>query len=252
MTRETVTLVLNGGADVSMGDFARAVQHFDRLLTALSRAQTGSGTTAIEWQLERLATGSAILTAAADHPKAQAVTDAYSEVGRALRTDEPFPYGKRVESPARDLLAMLGHGVSEIRFETSRDETVLQSTPHEEPVAVPLAISLGEVEGVVEVLSSRRGLHFNLYDSLFDRPVSCYVREGHADQMRDIWGKRVVVEGRISRDPAGRAVAVRDISAITPVVPSGEKAWRRARGAIPARPGSPPPEAIIRKLRDAR
>ena len=251
MARETVTLALNSGAEVSVRDFSQALVYFDRLLRALSRAHTGRSTPAIEWQLEHLATGSAILTAGADHPKAQEVAQGYLRVGHALRNEEPVPYGKRVEAPATELLRMLKNGVNEIRFETSQDESVLRSSVERRPVAVPLAVSLGAVEGVVEVLSSRRGLYFNLYDALFDRPVSCYVSDEHADQMRDIWGKRVIVEGRVSRDPAGYAVAVRDISAITPVVSGAQKTWRHSRGAIAVRPGAPRPEEVIRKMRDA-
>ncbi|MDE2670779.1 MAG: hypothetical protein OXI51_14130 [Chloroflexota bacterium] len=251
MVRETVTLALNSGTDVSVGDFARAVHHFDRLLTALSRAHSGKDAQPIEWQLERLATGSAILTAATDHPRAGAVVDGYLRVGRALTDGEPLPYGRRVHDPAEDLLKMLSAGVHEIRFETREDEAVLRSSTEREPIAVPLAVSVGAVEGTVEVLSSRRGLRFNLYDSLFDRAVSCYVRSDAGDLLRDIWGKRVVVEGRVSRDPAGRPVAVREISEVTVVDPPVPGGWRRARGAIPARPGSPRPEEILRRVRDA-
>lgn len=251
MPRETVTLALNSGSDVSVSDFAQALVHFDRLIKALSNAHTGRGTPPIDWQLERLAMGSAVLTAGADHPQAPAVKEGYLRVGRALKDNETLPYGKRVQDPAKDLLRMLTNGVREIRFETSEDEAVLRSSDERKPVAVPLAVSMGAVEGVVEVLSSRRGLRFNLYDTLFDRPVSCYVRDDAGDLLRDIWGKRVIVEGRVSRDPAGHPVAVRDIREITRVPQAPPGSWRRARAAIPARPGSPRPEEVLRRVRDA-
>ena len=49
-----------------------------------------------------------------------------------------------------------------------------------------------------------------MYDELFDSAVSSYLGEEHEDMMRDAWGKRLIVEGWIRRDPeTGRPVTVR-------------------------------------------
>lgn len=252
MPRETVTLALNPGAAVALGDFVAAMSHFDRLLRALAQAHRGKDMPEMTWRLDGLAGGSAVVTASAEHPAAAAAADGYLQAARCDERESRVQ-GKRVEASAGKLLGMLGSGIEEMRFETSRGEVVLQYGGERKPVDVPLAVALGEVEGVVETLSRRRGLKFTLYEPLFDRPVSCYVREDSAEHLRGIWGKRVIVEGRVSRDPAtGSAVAIRDITAITPVVPTAPGAWRKTRGAIKARPGSPPPEEIVRKMRDAR
>lgn len=254
MPRETVTLALNSGSDVSLSDFAKAVSCFDRLIKALSEAKAGRSEP-VQWQMEELAVGSAVVTARATHSdpaRVEAVTQAFEAVGHALGQGDPAPFGERVQAPARDMLALLSNGVREIRFETSEAEAVLRSGQDRRPVVVPLDASIGAVEGVVEVLSRRRGLHFNLYDPLLQRPVSCYVSGEHSDLMRDIWGKRVVVRGRVSREPErGYPVAVREITAIDPVGDRAAGSYRKARGIIPLEAGAPRPEETIRKMRDA-
>lgn len=46
------------------------------------------------------------------------------------------------------------------------------------------------IEGVVQTLTSRRGLRFTLFDSLHDQAVSCYLEDGQEELMRGVWGRR--------------------------------------------------------------
>ena len=253
MPRETVTLALNSGTAIGFGEFADAVARFDKLLKALSEAVAGRNEP-VEWWFGKVATGSAVVTVDAEHPKAPIVARDYLKVGRALDGHGDMPHGKRVRVRAEGLAAMLRNGVREIRLETSEDDVVLRAGGplHDGPVVVPLRPALGAIEGTVEVLSRRRGLHFNLYDALHDRPVSCYVSGEHADLMRDVWGRRVIVQGLVSRDAEhGWPLAVREVTRIEPVpeVPPGS--YRLARGVLPRRPGQPRAEEAIRRTRDA-
>ena len=112
--------------------------------------------------------------------------------------------------------------------------------------------SLGAIECKVQTLSNRKGLRFNLYDTLHDRSVACYVEEGKEDLLREIWGKRATVEGEVSRDKVtGRPVAVRRIAAIRIQPESQKGSYLKARGSAPRKPGAPRAEEIIRRLRDA-
>lgn len=252
MPRETVTLALNSGTDIGFGEFAEAVSHFASLLKALSEAVAGRKAP-VDWWFGKVAAGSAVVTVDAEHPQAPIVAKDYLKVGRALDGHGDMPHGERVRVPAEGLAAMLGNGMREIRFQTSEDDVVLRAGAplHDKPVVVPLRPALGAIEGTVEVLSRRRGLHFNLYDSLHDRPVSCYVSGEHADLMRDIWGRRVIVQGLVSRDAErGWPFAVREVTRIEPVPEAVPGAWRKARGAIPRQPGQPRAEEAIRRLRD--
>lgn len=252
MPRETVTLALNSGTDIGFGEFAEAVTHFAAMLKAISEAVAGRNEP-IAWWFGEIAAGSAVVTAVSDDEKAAVVARDCLKVGRALDGHGDMPHGDRVRVAAEGLAAMLRNGVREFRFQTSEDDVVLcRNALHDKPVVVPLRPALGAIEGTVEVLSRRRGLHFTLYDSLHDCPVSCYVGAEHADLMRDIWGRRVIVQGLVSRDAErGWPFAVREVMRIerVPEVPPGS--YRRARGILPRRPGQPRAEEAIRRLRDA-
>ena len=111
----------------------------------------------------------------------------------------------------------------------------------------------GAIEGVVQALSMRRGLRFTLYDTIFDKAVSCYLKEGRESIMRDAWGRRAIVEGTVARDSdTVRAVTVRQVSGVE-IMPDPEPgSYRLARAVSPRRPDDGLlPEDRIRRLRDA-
>jgi len=56
---------------------------------------------------------------------------------------------------------------------------------------------LGSIEGKLEVISSRRGLHFVIYDSLKNRPVTCYFKDDFIEKVLTAFNKRVYVFGLI-------------------------------------------------------
>jgi hypothetical protein len=112
--------------------------------------------------------------------------------------------------------------------------------------------SLGAIEGRIQTLSNRKGLRFVVFDILNDRAVSCYLSEGQEDRMREIWGKRAIVEGEISREKeTGRPLAIRHITDIKVLEEIGRGGYLRARAIAPRKLGAPLAEVIIRQLRDA-
>jgi len=116
--------------------------------------------------------------------------------------------------------------------------------------SVTLALAYGGVQGRVQTLTNRGGLRCTLYDTLFDRAVSCYLEQGHEDIMRDVWGRVAVVEGLVSRDQiTGRPQVVRGVRNVTVVRQTRSDAWTSTRGILP--PGPAEPEVVIRALRDA-
>ena len=48
--------------------------------------------------------------------------------------------------------------------------------------------TLGTIRGRIEMLSQRRGLHFSLYDSVYDLAVACFPAKDMESTMRDAWG----------------------------------------------------------------
>jgi len=251
MANDTVTLVLDG--EVPLDLFVEAVRRFDGLVRALARE---SGADKATWIVTNLDASSALATARGQSNGA--VTDAqieevvrkYLAVGKALQEREPLAFSSPVQKEAIALTQVLNGAVSAIRFETAEDDaTVRASTEKPSPLGETI-VSYGAVEGRVQALSSRGGLRFTLYDTLHDRAVSCYMASGHEDEMRDIWGRRTVIEGRLTRDrESGRPLAVREITAVTVLREVEPSAYQGLRGLSPG--GGLSAEAAIRRLRNA-
>src|SRR6266567_3235025 len=80
MVADTITLALNG--DVPIADFSRAIEHFVRLVAALTE-EVGRGVQ-IAWVVDQLEAGSAITTIrgeAEDLDSVERVVRAYAVVG---------------------------------------------------------------------------------------------------------------------------------------------------------------------------
>ena len=80
----------------------------------------------------------------------------------------------------------------------------------------------------------------------------CLLRQEQAELVRGAWGRRVLVEGWVKREPTtGRPVEISPVEdiAILPEVTPGT--YRRARAVASARPDDPSTEGVMRRLRDA-
>lgn len=257
MPKDTMTFALTG--EVSLEDFVGAMGRFRGLVDSLT-SDIASGA-AITWLVSGLDYGSAIATVRGvpgdpdAYPKVEAVVQAYGAVGRALERHEPIPFSPRVARSAEQVREIVGRRVQSVRFETADADAVivaavLPAEPRRSRGAGAPAV--GAVEGRIQTVSNRGSLRFTLYDLVDDRAISCYLREGEEDLLRNLWGRVVVVEGRIKRDAVlGRPASIRDIASVQPRTEPQPGAFRRARGVIPWSPGDPRPEEILRRARDA-
>ena len=254
MADDIVTLALDG--EISVADFAKAVAAFDGLVRALTDAVAPHSD--MQWMIERLDTSSAVMTAraeSADTDEVESVTQAFSVVGRSLSTSEPIPYPPLVEQHARSIASLIDGRIPDVRFETSRATHVVDTVP-----GIGLSVvrektmtARGAVLGIVQTLSNRHGLRFTLYDIIFDKAVSCYLRENQEEMMRDVWGKRAIVEGTVTRDPdRGRPLAIRQITNVELSLEPVRESYRTARGIARTSPDAETPEDVIRRLRDAQ
>jgi hypothetical protein len=249
MTDTTITLALNG--DVPLDDFADGIREFWRLVNALT--QEVSGKSDIAWFIDELHGGSAIATIRGEADQVEdveRVVHAYAVVGRALERNEVIPYSPRVAKAARSLTSLLNGNITSIRFET---ETVTSTVTTGAPDQSRAYLSaFGAVEGRIETLRSRHRLSFTLYDSLNDQAVYCTLRSEQSELVRDAWGKRVIVEGWIKREPvSGRPVEISPVESIITLPEVMPGSYRRARAVAPPRLDAPSTEEAIRRLRDA-
>lgn len=264
MPDDILGLELNG--KVTLHDFARAIQRLHSLVAKLE-AEVAPGAQ-ISWIVDDLHPGSAFASwkGQAKKPDQQfnvsRVVRAYGDVGNALQEGrEPF-HSEEVVKSATLLIALIDKNIDFMRFETSEDDAIVRRTEtagpgklgrvHAAPAPHGLDTAYGAVEGRIQTLSNRGHLRFTLYDALHDRAVSCYLAEGHEDIMRDVWGKRAIVEGIVRRDAeTGRALTVRQITRVTVIPELDVESYKRARGIAPVPPGGIDADEAIRRVRDA-
>lgn len=250
MANDTITLALSG--EVSLDQFAAAVKDFSALVDALSAEIAGQDRA--EWIVEYLDAGSATMTfagQATEEETVERIARAYAVVGHSLAKGEALPYSDKVQSAARRITGVLDGTVTAVRFET-QEETATVVSPSVQAEAQRQLHAYGSVEGRVQTLTSRGGLRFVLYDSLFGKAVYCYLQAGGEEMMRGAWDRRAVVEGWVSREPVtGRPVSIRQVMGVRLLDEIERGSYRKARGAVPLGENDPPPEETLRILRDA-
>jgi hypothetical protein len=255
-TNDTITLVLDG--EVSLDAYARALQSFQGLIAALSSEVAHNSS--LTWVVSSLQGSSAISTIRGRGPAddVASVVNAYEAVGEAAQNRTAIPFSPKIEAEARQILKLVDSGaVDSIRFETQQRDAIVRRDHlrlvKDEPAKQALADStaLGAVVGRVDTLSRRDGLRFTLYDALNDKAVSCYLKPGFEEIMRNVWGRLATVTGVVRRDAVtGRPLSIRQVTEVRPLPEGSLGDWRAARGARPGTPGRSP-EAAIRAVRDA-
>ena len=248
MSETTLTFELGGR--VEFKEFEEGIRLFTRLVSNLTPR---SG---VAWVVEDLQPGSALVTlrGESDDPaKVEQIIAEYGEIGCALAQHEPPRHTKtRVVQAAHAIADFVGPREYVILGTPNQDYIVYGNHVANDKAHIAPSVSIGAITGRVQTLSSRSGLRFNLYDTVHDRAVACYLGPGQEEIMREAWGNRATVVGRVSRDPmTGKPISIRDIRQVELLDDIAPGTYRQARGAVPWEPGDMPPEEAIRLIRDA-
>lgn len=257
MAKDTITLALNG--DVTLNDFSKALREFSNLVKGIS-IDVASGKK-IEWVIVDLEAGSATATIqgvveqAEDLEDVEKCVDEYIKVGRCIRERKSlYNYSSVTQKAANNLTKIMNGRITSLRFENPEDDVELfkpQEIEDEIGQLTVLEHVRGAVKGRVESMTKHNQLRFTLYDLLDNRAIPCYLAPGSIEIMREAWGKIVLVEGIVHRDPdSGRATTVRHVQNIKIVHELEPGAWRKAIGAARGFLGDELPEDIIRRSRD--
>lgn len=260
-TDNSVTLRLNGS--VLLDEFADGVDRFRQIVDGLTKAIARNEE--IEWAIgglffapsQEFDVAKTTALGHATEAKARAaiweVVTRYERIGMALRSGRPLPseFPKVVRQAADDLRSMINGKIRSITFETPSKDIEIKRIPQPEQAPQVADVSFGAIEGRVETISRRGQLHFTIYDRGFDSPVSCYVSSGMEEQMKTIWGRMVMVEGMVRRDPeTDRPTAIRDVRAIVQLREAEDWNYESVVGISPWKAGERMPEDTIRQLRD--
>jgi hypothetical protein len=250
MSKDTLSFVLEG--EVTLDVFASALSAFNALLNNLSK-EVGDNA-AIEWRVDELYAGSAVATFQGlyeDEKIVETVVDAYETVGEALSSGQEIPYSEAVRRSAWTITDLLNGKITSLRFETPAREFLISSKSKIGEKAAPMKYSLGTIKGTIQTLTMRRKLSFTVWDALFDKPVNCYLKEGEEERMRNAWGKRAVISGRVGRQSeSGRPIVIREVKSIHILEDVEPREYKRARGVLPWNQGDEKPEEILRRMRN--
>ena len=170
------TLTYEMGGQVELKDLENGITLFTRLVYSLT-PRTG-----VAWVVEDLQPGSAIVTlrGEADDPaKVESIIDEYEKIGSSL---------SRYVTPSHTKTGVIQAARAIAEFVKPR-EYVRLGTPDQDyiiygrgvaaaNIPIPPSVSIGAITGRVQSLSSRAGLRFNLYDTVHDRAVTCYLKSG--------------------------------------------------------------------------
>jgi hypothetical protein len=251
MAKETLTLALEG--EVTLDEFAKAIGNLNLLLNQLTKEVTKNADVA--WLIDELYAGSAVATfrgVNGDLSEVENIVNAYEDVGDSLQTGRKFSYSSVAERYARDLVSIIDHRITSVRFETAEKDFVIASRPTANIQEPQIKYAWSSVKGKIETLSERKKLSFTLWDSLYDKPVSCYFKEEQKDTMRNAWGRRAIVSGKVGRrTETGRPVVIREMRQIRLVDDVEPGSFRKAKGIFPWTPNSELPEDTLRRLRSA-
>jgi len=250
MTKETLTFALEG--DVTLASFASALNEFNALLGNLSK-EVGNNSP-VDWVVEELYAGSAIATFHGiydDVKIVETIIDAYEQVGEALSSGRNIPFSEAVRKNCRGITSVLNGKVTALRFETSARDFIVSGKSQIGEKSAPMKYSLGAVKGTIQTLSMRKKLSFIVWDSLFDKAVNCYIKEGQEELLRKAWGKSAVVTGRIGRQAeSGRPTVIREVKNIEIIEKLERGSYKHARGVLLWNQGDEKPEVTLRRMRN--
>lgn len=254
MATDTITLELKGTIPLDL--FASAIASFNGMVSGL--ADDIVGPDRVEWEVERLSSGSAIIVARpqyAEPDEVEQLIEAYQVLGNALSTNSPLPFSPEINNHAFALTSLLNGKITSISFSSGAQTFVVSEPVEESEENTPGVVShssFGIITGELASITTRPRLKISLYDSLFDRAVTCYPSEDYREMLRRAWGRRITVTGLIRRNPdTGRPVSVREIVDIQIADVPSLGSHKRARGALTYGLGDPLPELVIGSLRDA-
>ena len=211
---------------ITLSSFGLAASGLADLMRRVTIEQSGAKP-AIEWVINRLDIGSAILeldalprSEHAPRVKRETADLVASGLERVERGEDPGDvFSPEVADAAREVLRVLSDSVGRVLIRSHGRLVELSREGAGRVAPTPGRFSsLGSVEGTVKTVSfSRERPFFSVYRSWDGRAVQCYFDERRfVDLVFDLLRQRarVMVVGRVGRRPDGSPFAVSDIREI--------------------------------------
>ena len=246
MATKDLTLSIKG--EIPFRDLVKTFSGFQKLLDTLAQ-EIGAGAT-IEWTTGNLKGGSAEVTISGVSENMEVVEKAV-EATRSIFTNmsrnRPIPYSDYVAKQAKMLTHVINGKISEISVKAGENEARITERIEVEDTGQK-TYSHDSVKGTIDTLLRHNSLRFALYDSLFGKLVTCHASRSQEEEMRQAWGKTVIVSGLVGRNiVTGKPVDIRGIREIAIVEDVPPDSYHTVRGILDL--GDKKPEDIIRDFR---
>jgi hypothetical protein len=207
--------------EMSLDDLQTAVAAFAGLLEELDTATSSTGRRGLDFRVATVSYHSPLLVEAMAEPREDAPDNGPAVVTLAIRGTQAVQLGagrpEGFSDEALDHLRRLagfsnGRAAVEIAAPTLR---LVASVTSALAAQVDRVLSQGEaigaIEGHLDTVSVHLRPFFTLYDALTGRGVKCYFADDRRAEVIASLGKRMLVHGRLRRDPGGAPREMRDI-----------------------------------------
>lgn len=258
MAKDYVTFILDD--ELTLDEFTSSIVEFNSIILNLTKEVSGGKE--IRWELGGLSYGSAQAMAKGIYETEEEkeivikTVKKYEQYSEDISKGEIKHYSKELRKSAVKIIDISKR--IPLRFETE-DKDVYLYKPNESfhelknknfRNILPDKV-YGSVRGRVESINSRNEYRFVLYDSVYDKAVSCYLNPDQKELMRNIWDSLAFVEGIVKRDiNTGRPLTVRNISKIEKIEEMNPDEWKEAIGCCPVPKNSITPGEAIDKIRN--
>lgn len=249
MNKDTIAFILRGEVDLLL--FTEALDRWRDLIDILS-SEVGERKD-ITWEIAKLSSSDPhvyVQGISEDIQAVEKVVGAHGAIWDAIINNRAVPYSDAVESRARAISTIIDGSITGIEFITNDFETVISQSYGIE-LEEQKSYTLGSVTGRIKTLSIHNRKRFVLYDTIFNRAITCYYPDDLENLVDDSYKHLVVVTGKLHRDAeSDRVTQITDVISIDPLGPSLGGRFEDAKGILPWKEGDDLPEDIIRRLRD--
>ncbi|MEX2425871.1 MAG: hypothetical protein WD401_03820 [Thermomicrobiaceae bacterium] len=237
----------------SSSEYRTTLQNVEKLLRHLSRSVAGKDTT-WQWAGDTAFFMATSPNGTSEDQLSRVVDLAHQGFASASNASEtghiswPEGYDDDAKAVVSRVLKRL-NDVEAIRVSaTNHEELVITSANIGERItAKRVQRAYSSVEGTVETISQRSGLHFSLREVGTGLVVQCYFSEDRLQEVLRQFNQRVLVEGKVAYNKQGLPTSVREIIEI--YQRGSSRKLSEFRGAIPDILGDQDGDEFIERMR---
>jgi hypothetical protein len=250
------------GDSIPLDAFAVLTEHLSGLLIELDRDRSGGRS--VRWVITGLEVGSAIVEVTGKPERNQVadmapliVSDAFRgldavRVGRRPRTFSvsAWDHARAMVTTLREndtRVALIANGAAiELGPDIALEEELTYPT-----VEASTEEAISTIEGSIETVYLHDRPHFEGWDVIYGRRISCDFERDLLENVREGLGERVRVHGRIAFDRDGRPERMREVIQLQVLRDADRPRPADLRGLVPNMTGGLGAAKWIRRIRDA-